>query len=201
MNSELRKKYRTKAKDSFKTKKNLFLFSLAIQSLESFSVEDFENFTISEDLEKRYSSEYWQQLENYLINNVSIREISQRIEKIKNSYSDLFKSLEVQYVENFSLKFPESDFIKLIKKKHCHYCQITLDEIEKLGEKKKLYKKSLRGWKLEIDRLNSNFEYSPENCVMSCYWCNNAKTDEFTEEEFINVGIEIGKIWKKRLRE
>ncbi len=149
---------------------------------------------------KKYSSEYWQQLENYGINNISIKEITQRIEQLENIHIDLFKSFETQYVEKFSLKFPESDFIKLIETKHCHYCQITLDEIETLGEKKKIYKKSLRGWTLEIDRLNSNFEYSPDNCVMSCYWCNNAKTDEFTEIEFLQIGKEIRKIWLTRLK-
>ncbi len=200
MDNEIRKKYRIKAKDSFKTKKKLFLFSLAIQTLDSFSVGDFEEFTISEDLENKYSSEYWQQLENYEINNISIKEISQRIEKLENIHTDLFKSLESQYIEKFSLKFPESDFVKLIETKQCHYCQITLDEIETLGEKKKIYKKSLRGWTLEIDRLNSNFEYSPDNCVMSCYWCNNAKTDEFTEKEFLQIGKEISKIWQTRLK-
>lgn len=200
MDNEIRKKYRIKAKDSFKTKKKLFLFSLAVQTIDSFSLIDFENFTISEDLEKIYSSEYWQQLENYEINNISIKEISQRIEKLENIHTDLFKSLETLYIEKFSLKFPESDFVKLIETTYCHYCQITLDEIETLGEKKKLYKKSLRGWTLEIDRLNSNFEYSPENCVMSCYWCNNAKTDEFTENEFLQIGKEISKIWKTRLK-
>ena len=200
MDNEIRKKYRIKAKDSFKTKKKLFLFSLAIQTLNSFSDGDFENFTISVDLEKKYSSEYWQQLENYEINNISIKEITKRIEQIENIHTDLFKTIETQYVEKFSLKFPESDFLKLIEITHCHYCQITLEEIETLGENKKLYKKSLRGWTLEIDRLNSNFEYSPENCVMSCYWCNNAKTDEFTENEFLQIGKEIRKIWQTRLK-
>ena len=200
MNNEIRKKYRIKAKDSFKTKKKLFLFSLAVQTFNSFSAIDFANFTISEDLEKKYSSEYWQQLDNYQINNISIKEITQQIEQLENINTDLLKSLETQYIENFSLKFTEYDFVKLIETKNCHYCKITIDEIETLAENKKLYKKSLRGWILEIDRLNSNFEYSPKNCVMSCYWCNNAKTDEFTENEFLQIGKEIRKIWQTRLK-
>lgn len=34
---------------------------------------------------------------------------------------------------------------------------------------------------------------------MACYWCNNAKTDEFTAEEFKEIGKEIRKIWDVRL--
>ena len=40
-----------------------------------------------------------------------------------------------------------------------------------------------------------------KNLVFSCYWCNNAKTDTFSSEEFKIIGKEIGKIWKKRLTE
>jgi len=35
---------------------------------------------------------------------------------------------------------------------------------------------------------------------MVCYWCNNAKTDEFTEEEFSKIGREIRNIWDDRLK-
>ena len=59
--------------------------------------------------------------------------------------------------------------------------------------------KNFRGWNLEIDRLNSNFEYKPDNCAMACYWCNNAKTDEFTEDEFMVIGEAIKNVWRERL--
>ena len=35
--------------------------------------------------------------------------------------------------------------------------------------------------------------YNADNCVLACYWCNNAKTDAFTDKEFKPIGIEIGK--------
>jgi hypothetical protein len=35
---------------------------------------------------------------------------------------------------------------------------------------------------------------------MACYWCNNAKTDEFTAEEFEHIGIAIGELFKERLK-
>jgi len=35
---------------------------------------------------------------------------------------------------------------------------------------------------------------------MACYWCNNAKTDEFDGDEFKEIGEAIKKVWKKRLK-
>ena len=52
---------------------------------------------------------------------------------------------------------------------------------------------------LEIDRKRPNEEYTTDNSVLCCYWCNNAKTDEFCATEFKAIGEEIGKIWRKRL--
>jgi len=63
MDNQSRQKYRIKAKDSFITKKNLFLFSIAIQEQYFFSDQAFRDFIISDDLVKIYSAEYWQQHE------------------------------------------------------------------------------------------------------------------------------------------
>jgi len=78
--------------------------------------------------------------------------------------------------------------------------ELQFKKINQLAINRKLYKKNERGWKLEIDRINSNLEYKPNNCVMACYWCNNAKTDEFTYEEFKEIGKEIRKVWETRLK-
>lgn len=200
MNKEIRTKYISKSKDSFKTKRNLFVFHLAINSTNSFTASDFENFEIKDELVKIYTTEYWQQFEEYEINGISIKSILEKIKNLEKMNSDLLKMCENKYVEQFNLKFPETEFIKLLSAESCHYCKITKSEIEKLGENLKLNKKSFRGWTLEIDRLNSNFEYYPKNCVMACYWCNNAKTDEFTESEFLKIGETINKIWQNRLK-
>ena len=37
---------------------------------------------------------------------------------------------------------------------------------------------------MEIDRIKANHEYLKDNVVLACYWCNNAKSDEFSEPEF-----------------
>ena len=86
--------------------------------------------------------------------------------------------------------------------KKCYYCGITEIQINELFQKKKIYTKRNRGKKLEIERLLPNEPYNNiENLVFSCYWCNNAKTDTFSSEEFKIIGTVIGEIWKKRLIE
>ena len=200
MTSQLMQKYRAKAKDSFKTKKALFLFDSALNDKHQVEEADFVSFEIMEELVKAYTSEYWQQPLDYEIKGKPVSEIERLFNLIEKENLDTFLQLEKDYILSFENIFPATSFEKLLSEKNCHYCKISKDEIEELGKKNLLYKKTLRGWNLEIDRLNSNLEYFPENCVMSCYWCNNAKTDEFTESEFLKIGSVINAIWNDRLR-
>lgn len=86
--------------------------------------------------------------------------------------------------------------------KECFYCSITQEQLNELYKKDKLHTKRNRGRKLEIERKIPDKPYDDlGNLVFSCYWCNNAKTDTFTAEEFKKVGEEIGKIWQKRLND
>jgi 5-methylcytosine-specific restriction endonuclease McrA len=86
--------------------------------------------------------------------------------------------------------------------KKCFYCGITENQITELFQRKKIYTKRNRGRKLEIERLLPNEPYDNiKNLVFSCYWCNNAKTDTFSSDEFKIIGRVIGEIWKKRLTE
>jgi hypothetical protein len=88
------------------------------------------------------------------------------------------------------------------EKRICYYCNLPenlLTELHVLpGHINKRYPN--RGKSLEIDRKQSNLAYTNlDNLVLACYWCNNAKTDTFTEKEFLEIGSVIKNIWKKRL--
>ena len=84
----------------------------------------------------------------------------------------------------------------------CFYCGITESEINKLWKRYPKLTKRKRGKKLEIDRKEPNqSDTVVDNLVFSCYWCNNAKTDTFSSDEFKHIGKEINKIWEKRLEE
>lgn len=99
----------------------------------------------------------------------------------------------------FPALMPMDEFKLLDNTTQCYYCEITTAQIVELGNKGKLRKKNLRDWSLEIDRKNPNLEYFVDNCVMACYWCNNAKADEFTAEEFKEIAKGIKKVWSNRL--
>jgi 5-methylcytosine-specific restriction endonuclease McrA len=79
----------------------------------------------------------------------------------------------------------------------CHYCQLPGNTKEHYG---KWFRDGRRGLRLEVDRIESKKPYSPENCVLACYPCNNAKSDVFSYEEFLEIGKAIHKV-KIRLDE
>ncbi len=84
--------------------------------------------------------------------------------------------------------------------KKCEYCKITENEINQLWEMDDNLTKRNRGRKLGLDRKQPNLACEDlNNIVYVRYWCNNAKTDTFTHEEFLEVGKTISKIWKQRL--
>ena len=83
----------------------------------------------------------------------------------------------------------------------CQYCGITEAELNQLHELGLTNKRTTRGRTLEIDRKVADESYSNlDNLTISCYWCNNAKTDTFSEAEFKIIGEAIGKVWKQRLK-
>ena len=49
-------------------------------------------------------------------------------------------------------------------------------------------------------RKGLNGEYKIGNIILSCYWCNNAKSDEFSLSEFKEIARGINHTWNKRLR-
>jgi hypothetical protein len=79
--------------------------------------------------------------------------------------------------------------------KHCHYCQIKEGEVQEIVMRGLLTsarfpKKGLkargrnRGKWLEVDRKKPLGKYSAANCVLACYFCNNDKSDVFTDEQY-----------------
>jgi len=196
-------KYLSKAKDSFNTKLNIFLYhyndSLSINILE----KEFSNFEITQPIIDKYAADW--QIRYKDKGGDNIEAIDNRIHSFLNNpeNKDVIKELQKEYIEEyFPKKLSFQQFQQIMKKKECYYCNITEDKIKLLIEKKKIYKKHItRGWTFEIDRLKPNEEYYEENCVLSCYWCNNAKTDEFDGDEFKEIGEAIKKVWKKRLND
>lgn len=150
------------------------------------------------DLQKQYPNQLqeintWYNCDNY-------KEIQQRKSFLEN------KLKKAQELENENFEITGEFLYKFYnwsndKEKVCYYCDIKESDLDSLhtlpGHINKRYPK--RGKSLEIDRKDSYKPYSDiNNLVFACYWCNNAKTDTFSAEEFIPIGKEISKIWEKR---
>ena len=170
------------------------------------TIAELDNFEIYEYMAalNEYIHIYWQQEENksYKIRGKVIDTIYQEMKDWRVKNKSTIDNLLKHYIVNIYPKvFPKVEFDAMLDRaKECEYCHITLKEINELMDKKKLFKKHItRGWSLEIDRKAANLEYTKDNCVICCYWCNNAKTDEFSYDEFKKVGVEIEKIWRERL--
>ena len=78
-----------------------------------------------------------------------------------------------------------------MKKNECFYCHCSVGQL--LLFYTLVEPKSGRGLSWEIDRKKPDKNYEPANCAIACYYCNNAKSDVFDDEQFRDVGEMIGK--------
>ena len=83
----------------------------------------------------------------------------------------------------------------------CHYCDTSILEIRNLIDDgtvtgRRVRGHGLRGHNFEIDRKNSELGYTPENCVLSCYFCNNDKSNTFSYNTYkYVVGPSRKSVW------
>jgi len=88
--------------------------------------------------------------------------------------------------KGFSNKYDFADwFITQLKINNCrcHYCETSIHDIRKLIDAELLKERKIgfgyRGKVLEVNKKDNN--YSKEQCVLSCYYCNNDKS--YTSEK------------------
>jgi len=117
----------------------------------------------------------------------------------KKRLTNLFYSLKSRGERTFT----KSQFIEWYtsnEKYGCYYCGLEIESQRKLVLRKILTSKRFFGNKyitkkgknssgtrchnFEVDRKNPNGSYSPENCVLACYFCNNDKSDVFDSEMY-----------------
>jgi hypothetical protein len=85
----------------------------------------------------------------------------------------------------------------------CHYCGTTnehslkLYNMQRSGLRSDGTRGGKRGKRLELDRKDPSGSYDDlDNIVWCCYWCNNAKSNFFTYQEFKPIAIAIGNVLK-----
>lgn len=87
--------------------------------------------------------------------------------------------------------------------KGCYYCGTTnersyeLYQLQRTNIRQDATRGGKRGKRLEIDRKNPSESYDKlDNIVWCCYWCNNAKSNFFTADEFKPIAKAIGEVLK-----
>jgi 5-methylcytosine-specific restriction endonuclease McrA len=204
MDKEIARKYDQLLNRSFDRDLSMFLFKCFIEGITSTSYiyEEYVSFIPDTAIVGAYIAVHQLSKQTDIIEGtrISVGEFDKYIKDwfIKNSNSA--KQLKAIYSNRFISPAKFLEFYNTQERK-CAYCDITENEIRKLISKKRIYTKSLfnRGRSLEIDRKDSLKSYQEGNIVFCCYWCNNAKTDEFSESEFKNIGKQIKVVWQERL--
>jgi len=200
---DITRKYQTICKRSFKTKLEQFLLSRCIAdagATDSFTMDEFDRYAISDEDIKMYAAVYYQQPYDHKIKGESIVDLYSIIESWKRLKAEEIAKWEGFYKVCFEKILSYEYFENFIKGDKCHYCHVTPEDINELIDMQKIFKKhETRGFSMEIDRKEPNKEYRKDNIVLCCYWCNNAKTDEFDDEDFKPIGKAIRKVWECRL--
>ncbi|GAA5030940.1 hypothetical protein GCM10011506_21780 [Marivirga lumbricoides] len=199
--------YLSKSNDSFKSRLRIFLFDKIIhgKAVDSSLLEEFLEYDLSEkqDLIKKYAAEFFhtERGETLPGTEMQIDAIYITIKETERKLKAVLPQWRKEYFHKVFKKQLHPDKFKALQEANeCYYCNITVDEIVELAKSNKLFKKNERGWRMEIDRKAPNQEYSDNNCEPICYWCNNAKTDEFSAEEFKPIGMAIGNALRARLK-
>jgi hypothetical protein len=124
-------------------------------------------------------------------------------EELKSERNEIAKIRNLYHRKGFkNTTFHEFYIWFLAQNRQCHYCHINQHEIEILFEKKLIMPtgRLTRGRSLELERKEPKESYDNlGNLVLCCYWCNNAKSDQFSDAEFIDIGKVIGEKLRKRL--
>lgn len=128
-----------------------------------------------------------------IANDARIDKIIKRIDSIfDNQFSgnskrkEGFKNFKAFYRHLFGDGFTPD-------KAKCYYCEITQEEITEIFNKKFIESKKFSPT-MNIERLDSNKGYTPDNTALACPLCNNAKSDMIRYDNF-------QKYFKKSMRE
>lgn len=161
---------------------------------------DLENFDVSNEIKRKFSGLYIKG------ERAILREVNKSTEKFKSENKAFLKKYEVNYKTYFEDRMPFEKFDEFWNPKNfrtCRYCGVNEDNIEKLKKQEKIQTKRFysRGKTMEVDKIKADGEYEVENIILACYWCNNAKTDEYNLTEFKEIARGINAVWSKRLVE
>ncbi|WP_293307764.1 hypothetical protein [Pedobacter sp. UBA5917] len=127
----------------------------------------------------------------------------EELKKIYNQKKEKLNKKNLKLIAGFK-RISFNEFNQWFNKDHfnlgCHYCGTTNEQslrfynMQRSGIRPDATRGGKRGKRLELDRKDPFKHYDDlDNIVWCCYWCNNAKSNFFTYEEFKPIALAIGK--------
>lgn len=135
---------------------------------------------------------------------------NEEYKEFEKEHSDDIKKIKSLFTKKRAEGFGSITFFYDWYKKqpqHCRYCGVSQDELRELFTQEKATKilplnqaKKRSSGTLEIERRDSeNNEYSPENCILACPLCNNAKSNLIDEDNWMSLFVEPMREYYKKL--
>ncbi|MCO4756167.1 MAG: hypothetical protein KC478_16920 [Bacteriovoracaceae bacterium] len=164
---------------------------------------DFENLPQVDPLE--LGSRVAKSITEFFDNMTNVRMRNMLFEQWEETHRSLIKQAKKIFRKEFDKVLdPEHFAVEIFGKddfdRECIYCGLTESKTRFLKENDLLFTKKLycKGATMEVDQKDAHKGYFPDNIVLACYWCNNAKTDEFDFDEWMKVGKVFKDIWIAR---
>ncbi len=120
------------------------------------------------------------------------RKCCQRGKPYEAIYNEMVRA---RGIKNKDGELTYEQFLEVINSKECHYCKTPMHWFPHTKAKGH----EIPGARAyQIDRKYNEIGYLKENCVPCCWTCNRLKSDVFTYEEFLEIGLLIQKFRKNR---
>lgn len=131
-------------------------------------------------MNKRIRKSKWNEEQKEILKLYKREHLDKKSKKIVDGFVNVTREMFIEW-------FEKSNYHK-----GCYYCGTTNETSKKIYDSQIIYKirpDATRGEKrmhrLELERIDPNEPYDNlENLAWACHWCNNAKSNFFTEKEF-----------------
>lgn len=155
-------------------------------------INEFKKIAEEEKIPLEQAKKDYKSIADYIAKKIDITENEAKEIHIKL----LDEIASIQYVFNLfneDRKIGFKEFRKFYdwyikQEKKCYYCGIDEEKVEWIFKNIDNFRNSkrgkIRGSHLEIDKKDPKGNYTEENCVLSCYFCNNDKSDIFIGDDY-----------------
>jgi len=96
----------------------------------------------------------------------------------KRPYESLYNYFVTCCKRQVSISFEQ--FVEFTKTTNCHYCNDIIEWTK--------FNVHRNGMAYYLDRTDNSIDYTPENVVVCCTRCNKGESDQFSYEEWVEIG-------------